>query len=50
MFGAIMDVVPILFIFVSLIVFTWIKAALTLSKLYHAKLAEESASQEADKK
>jgi len=41
MFGAIMDVVPILFIFVSIIVFTWIKAALTLSKLYHAKLEEE---------
>jgi AAA family ATP:ADP antiporter len=41
MFGAIMDVVPILFIFVSIIVFTWIKAALTLSKLYHEKLAEE---------
>merc|ERR1712138_56345 len=29
MFGAIMDVVPILFIFVSAIVFAWIKAALT---------------------
>merc|ERR1712039_876640 len=29
MFGAIMDVVPILFIFVSLIIFIWIKAALT---------------------
>merc|ERR1712072_855196 len=37
MFGAIMDVVPILFIFVAIIVFTWIKAALNLSKLYHEK-------------
>merc|ERR1711981_106254 len=37
MFGAIMDVVPILFIFVSIIVFAWIKAALTLSGLYHQK-------------
>merc|ERR1711990_322139 len=40
MFGAIMDVVPILFIFVCIIVFAWIKAALVLSKLYHAKLKE----------
>ena len=43
MFGAIMDVVPILFIFVSLIVFIWIKAALTLSGLYQQKLDEEEA-------
>jgi AAA family ATP:ADP antiporter len=41
MFGAIMDVVPILFIFVSIIVFAWIKAALTLSGLYEQKLREE---------
>merc|ERR1711907_721615 len=41
MFGAIMDVVPILFIFVSLIVFIWIKAALTLSSLYQKKLEEQ---------
>merc|ERR1711990_1103830 len=40
MFGGIMDVVPILFIFVSIIVFAWIKAALNLSKLYHQKLKE----------
>merc|ERR1712224_743528 len=40
MFGAIMDVVPILFIFVSIIVFAWIKAALTLSGLYEQKLEE----------
>merc|ERR1712226_610484 len=43
MFGAIMDVVPILFIFVSIIVFVWIKAALTLSGLYQQKLDEEEA-------
>jgi AAA family ATP:ADP antiporter len=43
MFGAIMDVVPILFIFVSIIVFVWIKAALTLSGLYQQKLDEEAA-------
>jgi AAA family ATP:ADP antiporter len=42
MFGAIMDVVPILFIFVSLIVFVWVRAALTLSSLYQAKLAEQA--------
>merc|ERR1712232_771903 len=41
MFGAIMDVVPILIIFVSIIVFTWIKAALSLSTLYHQKLKEQ---------
>merc|ERR1712072_768530 len=37
MFGAIMDVVPILFIFVSIIVFAWIKAATHLSGLYMQK-------------
>jgi AAA family ATP:ADP antiporter len=41
MFGAIMDVVPILFIFVSIIVFAWIKAATHLSGLYMQKLKEE---------
>jgi AAA family ATP:ADP antiporter len=40
MFGAIMDVVPILFIFVCIIVFAWMKAALTLSGLYAQKLKE----------
>jgi AAA family ATP:ADP antiporter len=43
LFGAIMDVVPILFIFVSLIIFAWIKAALKLSALYEQKLKEEEA-------
>jgi len=41
MFGAIMDVVPILFIFVSIIVFAWIRAAMKLSTLYHQKLKEQ---------
>jgi AAA family ATP:ADP antiporter len=45
MFGAIMDVVPILFIFVSIIVFAWIQAALKLSGLYHQKLKEEEEKQ-----
>ena len=45
MFGGIMDVVPILFVFVSLIVFIWIKAATTLSRLYHEKLAESAEQQ-----
>ena len=33
-------------VFVSIIVFAWIKAALTLSTLYHKKLEEEEAKQQ----
>ena len=35
-----MDVVPILFVLVGLIVFAWTKAAHTLSGLYAQKLKE----------
>merc|ERR1711881_524610 len=50
MFGAIMDVVPILFIFVCIIVFAWTKAATVLSGLYHEKLEEKEKEKEKEKK
>jgi AAA family ATP:ADP antiporter len=40
MFGTIMDVVPILFVIVGLVVFAWIKAAHSLSGMYAQKLKE----------
>jgi AAA family ATP:ADP antiporter len=48
LFGTIMDVVPILFVLVGLIVFAWIKAAHTLSGLYAQKLKESEESSKSD--
>lgn len=40
LFGAIMDNLPLIFLFVAIIVFTWLKAVFSLNKRYQAKLEE----------